>query len=93
MSLVMLIAVGAVVLVVIAVVLVATTRRDATVAPLVPPQASLPQASPPEQIDSRLLPLLQAGQKIEAIKLARELTGLGLKEAKDYVGALEQRGG
>jgi ribosomal protein L7/L12 len=36
--------------------------------------------------------LLAQGQKIEAIKGVRELTGLGLKEAKDYVDAL-QRGG
>ena len=29
--------------------------------------------------------LLQDGQKIEAIKLFREITGVGLKEAKDAV--------
>jgi ribosomal protein L7/L12 len=34
--------------------------------------------------------LLAAGKKIEAIKLARQQTGLGLKEAKDYVEALER---
>ena len=33
--------------------------------------------------------LLQ-GQKIEAIKLVRQQTGSGLKDAKDYVEALEQ---
>lgn len=32
---------------------------------------------------------LQAGRKIEAIKLVREQTGLGLKEAKDAVEAIE----
>jgi hypothetical protein len=30
------------------------------------------------------------GNKIEAIKLCREVTGLGLKESKDAVEALEQ---
>ena len=35
--------------------------------------------------DPRLLELVQAGKKIEAIKLYRELTGVGLKEAKDAV--------
>jgi len=29
--------------------------------------------------------LLHAGKLIEAIKLVRERTGMGLKEAKDYV--------
>lgn len=32
--------------------------------------------------------LLAQGQKIAAIKLYREQTGVGLKEAKDYVDAL-----
>jgi ribosomal protein L7/L12 len=36
------------------------------------------------------LTLLAAGRKIEAVKRVRELTGLGLKEAKDYVDALQQ---
>ena len=31
---------------------------------------------------------MKAGQKIEAIKLYREQTGVGLKEAKDYVESL-----
>jgi ribosomal protein L7/L12 len=35
--------------------------------------------------DPRLTELLQAGKKIEAIKLYRELTGSGLVEAKDAV--------
>lgn len=35
--------------------------------------------------DPRVIELLQAGQKIQAIKLYRELTGLGLKDAKDAV--------
>jgi ribosomal protein L7/L12 len=33
---------------------------------------------------------LQAGHKIEAIRLMRELTGVGLKEAKDQVDAMER---
>ena len=35
--------------------------------------------------------LLRAGRKIEAIKSLRERTGLGLKEAKDAVDALERK--
>lgn len=36
---------------------------------------------------------LRDGRKIEAIKLYREATGVGLKEAKDYVDTIERRGG
>ena len=35
---------------------------------------------------------LQGGNKIEAIRLVREATGLGLKEAKDYVERWQQTG-
>jgi ribosomal protein L7/L12 len=35
--------------------------------------------------DPRVLELLQAGNQIQAIKLYRELTGVGLAEAKDAV--------
>jgi ribosomal protein L7/L12 len=35
--------------------------------------------------DPRLIELLQAGKEIQAIKLYRELTGVGLAEAKDAV--------
>jgi ribosomal protein L7/L12 len=38
--------------------------------------------------DPRLLELVQAGKTIQAIKLYRELTGVGLKEAKDAVDAM-----
>ncbi len=38
------------------------------------------QDLPPQVLDA-----LQRGQKIEAIKLLRELKGVGLKEAKDAV--------
>jgi hypothetical protein len=39
---------------------------------------------------SRIKEALYAGQKIEAIKLYRELTSAGLKDAKDAVEALEK---
>src|SRR5690349_3036097 len=48
-----------------------------------------PRAAPPVRLDpaaeSELRDMVARGQKIEAIKRVRELTGLGLKEAKDYV--------
>lgn len=43
---------------------------------------------PPEQI-TKLSEMIYSGQKIEAIKVYRELTQVGLKEAKDEVEALE----
>ena len=46
---------------------------------------------PPQQPDSlegQILLLMQAGKKIEAIKVYRQETGVGLKEAKDAVEAL-----
>ncbi len=39
-----------------------------------------------------MLALVTDGRKIEAIKLYRDLTGAGLKEAKDAVEALERDG-
>ncbi len=43
-----------------------------------------------EQINS-IQDALAAGRKIEAIKIYREATGKGLKEAKDFVEALSLR--
>jgi ribosomal protein L7/L12 len=52
---------------------------DLTVSGDAPPAAGL------EEVHRLML----QGQKIQAIKVYRELTGVGLKEAKDYVDALE----
>ncbi len=35
--------------------------------------------------------LIMQGKKIEAIKVYREQTGVGLKEGKDYIDALERQ--
>jgi len=43
---------------------------------------------PNQGVDEKIMELMKAGQKIEAIKLYREQTGVGLKEAKDYVESL-----
>ncbi len=43
----------------------------------------------PEDKLNALRDLIFRGRKIEAIKLHRELTGLGLKESKDAVDELE----
>jgi ribosomal protein L7/L12 len=41
--------------------------------------------------DDELRSLVAAGQQIEAIKMVRTLTGMGLKDAKDYVDRLPPR--
>jgi hypothetical protein len=43
---------------------------------------------PNQGVDEKIMELVNAGRKIEAIKLYREQTGVGLKEAKDYVESL-----
>ena len=51
----------------------------------------LDQTSAPPGVDvDAVQELLLQGKKIDAIKLVREQTGLGLKEAKDFVEALER---
>lgn len=54
--------------------------------------AELPGAyeQPQESLEEMLAALLADGQKIEAVKLYRERTGAGLREAKDAVEALER---
>lgn len=55
---------------------------------------SAPDRTPWERFGSQaaldaVVELVRSGQKIEAIKMTREITGLGLKEAKDLVDQIE----
>lgn len=84
----MLIVGGVLVGAVLVVALVVWRRRGQDVI-VVPPMPPVPLGG---DVPADVQALLAQGQKIEAIKRVRELTGLGLKEAKDYVDAL-QRGG
>jgi len=43
---------------------------------------------PNQGVNEKIVELMKAGQKIQAIRLYREQTGVGLKEAKDYVESL-----
>jgi hypothetical protein len=45
----------------------------------------------PEENLQQIRAALFAGRKIEAIKLHREATGMGLKQSKDFVDALDQQ--
>lgn len=56
-------------------------------------QPSEETAGPPTGMEAEVLGLMSGGQKIEAIKLYREKTGVGLKEAKDAVEALAAKHG
>ena len=40
-------------------------------------------------VSSEIMNLMRQGKKIQAIKLYRQETGVGLKQAKDFVDALE----
>jgi ribosomal protein L7/L12 len=46
---------------------------------------------PAGNIDPRVIEQIKRGNKIEAIKLYREQSGFGLKEAKDVIDELEAR--
>jgi len=60
--------------------------RSRSVAP--PPSSPKPMAGTLSPLDQHVRKLAAEGHKIEAIKAVREHTGLGLKEAKDYVEAI-----
>jgi hypothetical protein len=47
----------------------------------------------PDSLEAQVLALMGSGQKIEAIKLYRQQTGCGLKNAKDAVEALAAQHG
>jgi ribosomal protein L7/L12 len=101
----LMLAIGAVVGVVIGAVVMSLSRGSSDVEPLVPQHEEPPPlrvrrrpAAPPpppavapEDLDDQLLGPLREGNNIAAIKLARELTGWSLREAKAYVDALAQR--
>lgn len=71
---------------VLAVVLVMWLRRGQDIV-VVPPA---PPAQLGGDVPADVQTLLAQGKKIEAIKRVRELTGLDLKEAKDYIEGIER---
>ena len=76
------------------VVLWLSRNNDVTVVDVAPPKppTATPTSAAPVVVQGAgpVHELLRAGRKIEAIKAYRELTGVGLKEAKDAVEALER---
>jgi hypothetical protein len=47
----------------------------------------------PGQVPPQVADALKRGEKIQAIKLYREATGAGLKDAKEFVEAIQRLGG
>ena len=69
-------------------------KCGATVAPAAESEnTAVPPSTDLSPHDAELVALLRAGRTIEAVKLHRQATGIGLKEAKDYVQDLGSRQG
>lgn len=51
--------------------------------------AAAPALPLPPEVEEQVRALLAAGRKIDAIKLARDVTHLGLKDTKDLVESME----
>ena len=71
--------------------LTALSRVDAKL-DLLLKQANL-KFDPYQNLPHGVTEALQRGEKIEAIKHYREATGVGLKEAKDFVEEIQRRAG
>jgi large subunit ribosomal protein L7/L12 len=53
------------------------------------PKSAVVNATLSPQVEAEVRALLAAGRKIDAIKIARDETGLGLRETKELVEALQ----
>lgn len=70
------------------------SRLEMRIQPVEVPVVSMPvpAAQPGQSGDmSQVQAMIMSGRKIEAIKLYREMTDVGLKEAKDAVEVLERQ--
>lgn len=96
-----LIAIGVVFLVLLALALRSSRGRDPLMGggqvpryrPLPTADKAMATAAPvlplPPEVEQQVRALLAAGRKIDAIKLARDVTHLGLKDTKDLVESME----
>ncbi|MET0246671.1 MAG: ribosomal protein L7/L12 [Sphingomonas sp.] len=103
-----LVAIGAILLLLLAPVLRRSRRRDPLLGaqqsayrPAPPrdrPQATAPERAPigegettlAPEVEAQVIALISAGRKIEAIKVVKDATRMGLKDSKDLVEALER---
>jgi len=72
--------------------LIAPPRMPMASAPRRTPVAARPTPGLAPDIEAQVRELLRGDQVIMAVKIVRESTGLGLKEAKDIVDAMRQSG-
>jgi hypothetical protein len=68
-----------------------TARNRCATLDLLLKQANL-KFDPYASVSDDIVKALRANQKIEAIKLYRQVTGVGLKEAKEFIRAAMSRG-
>lgn len=59
--------------------------------PLYPPEPQSEKLKLPPHVEAKLSKLIREGRKIEAMKEALDLTGAGLRLAKEYVDELEKK--
>lgn len=59
--------------------------------PPTPANPDLRTATVPEHLRPAIEDALRRGRKIEAIRRLREATGLGLKESKEYIEAMQRK--
>ena len=96
MDLFILAAIAIAVLAIVAIVVMLRRSWGGSLSAPPPPLSAAQAGGPPAQIAgaglAEISTLVARGNKIEAIKRVRELTGLGLKEAKDYVESMPAGG-
>lgn len=66
------------------------SARSIPPSPVPAPVAATVQMEVPEELRQELWKLIHTGNPIMAIKLVRDRTGVGLKEAHDYIEAMRQ---
>src|SRR4051794_32302455 len=71
---------------------IASISRIESKLDLVLKQAGI-EYDPYKNVSPKVIDLVKAGKKIEAIKTCRAETGVGLKEAKEYVEELQRKSG
>lgn len=72
---------------------VTSTTRQAPISHAAPPHAPTGRAALPSAVAAEIDRLVAANQKITAIKIYRDHTGLGLKESKDAIEAWRPQAG
>lgn len=70
--------------------LIAPPRSESRLSPVSAPAPVVAEVEISEELKLELWKLIHTGNPIMAIKLVRDQTGVGLKEAHDYIEAMRQ---